>query len=52
MKKSKYEENPKPKRKYEKNKYGKNPEPKKKENHKRMHKKNKKYLNKVEKFCF
>ena len=30
MKKSKYEENPKPKRKYEKNKYGKNPEPKKK----------------------
>ena len=30
MKKSKYEENPKPKRKYEKNKYEKNPEPKKK----------------------
>ena len=38
------------KREYEKNKYDKNPEPEK-ENRKKMHKRNKKCLSKVEKFC-
>ena len=47
--KNKYEENPEPKKEYEKSKYDKNPEPKK-ENRKNMHKKNKKCLNKVKKF--
>ena len=48
--KNKYEENPELKREYETHKYDKNPEPKK-ENHKKIHKKNKKCLNKIEKFC-
>ena len=48
--KNKYEENPELKREYETNKYDKNPEPKK-ENHKKIHKKNKKCLNKIEMFC-
>ena len=46
----KYLENPESKREYEKNKYEKNPEPKK-ENRKKLHKKKKKYLSKVQKFC-
>ena len=44
MKKN-YEENPEPKTEYEKN-----PQPNQ-GNHKKMHKKNKKSLNKVETFC-
>ena len=48
--KNKNEENPETKRKYENNKYEKNFEPKK-ENRKKMHKRNKKCLSKVEKFC-
>ena len=46
----KYLEHPESKREYEKNKYEKNPEPKK-ENRKKLHKKKKKYLSKVQKFC-
>ena len=49
MEKNKYEENLEPKREYEKSKHEKNPEPE--ENQQKMHKKNKKWLNKVEMFC-